>query len=203
MCLLSLHQELPTGNSGSHSLLLLLLAPCSFLVPALGMCCWRAAEGFPPGLAVGTSCLRQGCKPETRSSGGPDLERTVELKAPVPSNRFSSHLHRLCGVPCAVVDMFPQFLISRSVLKLLYVSFSVLHTWPQSVEVLPVCTVTRTALSQTPATLHCPSQFPPACGPFLSWFPSHCLHFCDPSTLSMLSPRACHRGSHDFRAICM
>lgn len=141
--------------------------------------------------------------PGARASGGPGLKRTVKLKVPVPSNRFSSHLHRLCRVPCAVVDMFPQFLISRSVLKLLYVSFSVLHTWPQSVEVLPVCTVTRTALSQTPATLHCPSQFPPACGPFLSWFPSHCLHFCDPSTLSMLSPRACHRGSHDFRAICM
>lgn len=134
---------------------------------------------------------------------GVAFECMVELKAPVPSNRFSSHLHRICGVPCAVVDMFPQFLISRSVLKLLYVSFSVLHTWPQSVEVLPVCTVTRTALSQTPATLHCPSQFPPACGPFLSWFPSHCLHFCDPSTLSMLSPRACLHGSHDFRAICM
>lgn len=43
---------------------------------------------------------------------------------------------------CAVVDMFPpQFLISRSILKLLYISFSVLHTWPQSVEILPVCTV--------------------------------------------------------------
>lgn len=145
----------------------------------------------------------QASKPGAQASGGPGLERKVELKAPVPSNRFSSPLHRLCRLPCAVVDMFPQFLISRSVLKLLYVSFSVLHTWPQSVEVLPVCTVTRTTLSQTPATLHCPSQFPLVCGPFLLWFPSHGLHFCDPSTLSMLSPRACLHGSHDFRAICM
>lgn len=159
-----------------------LLSACSWHVH------WRAADS---------------CKPGACASAGPGLERTVELKAPVPSNRFSSHLHRLCGVPCAVVDMFPQFLISRSVLKLLYVSFSVLHTWPQSVEVLPVCTVTRTTLSQTPATLHCPSQFPPACGPFLLWFPSHRLHFYDPSTLSMFSPWACHCGSHDLRAICM
>ena len=36
MCLLPLHQELPTGNSGS--LWLLLAALGSFLVPALGMC---------------------------------------------------------------------------------------------------------------------------------------------------------------------
>lgn len=186
MYLLSLHQELPTGNWLPFS-----------AVPALGslflpsVCSWLALLERSRRLSTWLSngSLLPGARLQARSTceWWACLERTVELKAPVPSNRFSSHLHRLCGVPCAVVDMFPQFLISRSVLKLLYVSFSVLHTWPQSVEVLPVCTVTRTALSQTPATLHCPSQFPPACGPFLSWFPSHCLHFCDPSTLSMLS----------------
>lgn len=44
---------------------------------------------------------------------------------------------------CSRDMLFPKFLICRSVLKLLYISFSVLHTWLQSVEILSVCTGVR------------------------------------------------------------
>lgn len=103
---------------------------------------------------------------------------------------------------CAVVDTPPPTLLSyRSIPKLLHVSFSVLHTWLQSVEILSVCTVM---------------------GPFVIWHQLHSIVLPpvpprvwsfpfvtvrSPSVvpaappLSMLGPRASLHGSHDFGVV--
>lgn len=102
----------------------------------------------------------------------------------------------------AVVDMlFPKSLIYRSILKLLYISFSVLHTWLQSVEILSVCTVAWDRASPDSSCITPPLQCP-LCVTLSFCDPRHCLWPLCPSP-QHAGPRALTRGSHDSRAICM
>lgn len=97
--------------------------------------------------------------------------------------------------------LFPKSLIYRSILKLLYISFSVLHTWLQSVEILSVCTVAWDRASPDSSCITPPLQCP-LCVTLSFCDPRHCPWPLCPSP-QHAGPRALTRGSHDSRAICM
>lgn len=78
---------------------------------------------------------------------------------------------------CAVVGMLsPKFLICRSILKLLYISFSVLHTWLHPECWNPIGMYSGVGPSFARRQLHRIAPFgSPVCDPFLPCLPSHCL----------------------------
>ena len=138
-----------------------------------GSAAWPPASGTSAGKPMGDLAL--GAKPLTEDSF-------------LQTGSFDS-FSEPAVLLCAVVDIvFPQIPHFRSILKVLSISFSVLHPWPQSVEILPVCTVPRgrslpdtsriaSSLSRLPRVWSFPSVASPAC-----------LCPCTPSP-SMLSPR--------------
>lgn len=183
------------GSLPSWCLYFSVLLEGSWRGSGLAQATWRAAHMSSAISSWGSVLL-------TAEMVGGALEAKCFNSRLIPSNRFIWHLHRLCSF--AYVQSWtyysPKFLISRSILKLLYISFSVLHTWPQSVEILSVRTVLWAVRYQTPAAFHRPSWFLLVCDPLLSWFPSHCLWSLSSLTWACSASGLWLHGNHDSQS---
>lgn len=153
------------------------------------------------------TCSRDPSSPPSKlaggcSKGGLSPERGALTKDPfLQTGSFDTFTESAALLTCGRGHVTPQSLIYRRILKLLYISFSVLHTWLQSVEILSVCTV---AWDHAPPDSSCitPPLQCPLCVTLSSCDPRHCPRPPCPSP-QHAGPRALTRGSHDSRAICM
>lgn len=183
-----------------------------FLVPSPPRVCASHArlEGSsrsPVPVQPRGTCSRDPSSPPSKlaggcSKGGLSPERGALTKDPfLQTGSFDTFTESAALLTCGRGHVTPQSLIYRRILKLLYISFSVLHTWLQSVEILSVCTV---AWDHAPPDSSCitPPLQCPLCVTLSSCDPRHCPRPPCPSP-QHAGPRALTRGSHDSRAICM